>query len=129
MPMNKGSKIPKKEVVQFILKDILKGKKEIFTQKQLAEIIKQNLKKVEPNYTISEKRARSVILEMPDIKILVETRKGKMPEKCPSCSHSLKKIYTKNLKGRKIVIGLKCTKCGYTGKEGNWIPKRYIFKL
>jgi predicted RNA-binding Zn-ribbon protein involved in translation (DUF1610 family) len=129
MPRKKGSKIPKNDVVEFVLKDILKNKKEFYSQDELAKIIRQNLKKVEPGYAVSEKRVRSIILEIPGIRIQVETKKGALPKKCPSCGHTLKKIHTKNLKGRNVLIGLRCLKCGYEGKEGSWTPKRYVFKL
>ncbi len=60
-------------------------------------------------------------------KLVTETRMGGKTEKCPSCYSSLKKIYTKNLKGRKILYKMMCQRCGYSGVNGKFAPKRYKF--
>ena len=69
----------------------------------------------------------SVFSRIPGTRIVTETRRGGKIEKCPSCSSGLKKIYTKNLKGRKILYKMICHKCGYAGTNGRFSPKRYKF--
>jgi predicted RNA-binding Zn-ribbon protein involved in translation (DUF1610 family) len=128
MSKKQGVRIPKKDAVKFIIKDILK-KNSIDSQRQLADLVNKKLKMVEADYSITGKRARFIALEIPKVKLAIETRHGKMPEKCPSCGHGLKKSYMRNLKGKKILFEIKCIKCGYKGHEGSWIPRKYEFML
>lgn len=118
--------IPKKDVVSFLLRERLQGMN-ARSQRELAEILNKRLKKSNPGFAISGARARIIALNTPGIKSRIHTRKGRLPKKCPACSHNLKKTYTKNLKGRRLLLRLSCTKCPYRGSEGNWIPKRYEF--
>ncbi len=120
--------IPKKEIVKFVLKDVLK-KKRIRSQAGLAEALARKLKETEIYYSISPKRARIIAIETPGIRVKIKNRKGKPPKECPACSHKLKKTYTRNLKGRKTLLSLKCSKCSYRGSGSKWIPRRYEFDL
>ena len=119
--------IPKKEVVKFIIKEILQDQK-ISSQAQLAEIISKKLKKGDRNYTISGKRARLLAAEILGVGIFIQTKKGPIPKKCPCCEHRLRKSYIKNLSGRRITVKLSCPKCSYKGSDNRWIPKRYEFE-
>jgi len=125
--MKKGTKLPKKDVVIFVVKEVIQKHKEIGSQREFTELVNSSLKRVDPKLTISGKRLRSLCLGTPNLKLMIETRKGKLRRKCPSCSSSLRKVYTKNLRGRKILYKLVCSRCGYSGKDGKWTPKRYVF--
>jgi predicted RNA-binding Zn-ribbon protein involved in translation (DUF1610 family) len=118
--------IPKKDVVSFILKERLEGKN-ARSQRELAAILNKRLKKNNPGFAISGPRARIIALNTSGVEARIHTRKGRVPKRCPACSHALKKSYTRNLKGRKLLLKLSCTKCPYRGSGGNWIPKRYEF--
>jgi uncharacterized Zn finger protein len=120
--------VPKKEIVQFIVKEVLQERK-ASSQKELARLVNAKLKKVDDSYSVSEKRARLTALDIHGVRVTTSTKSGRIPKKCPSCSHSLKKIYTKNLKGKKLLVRLACAKCGYAGKENKWEPQRYVFEL
>ena len=119
-------KIPKKDRVKPKLLRILK-KRGILTQWELTEILGEDLNTLTRTYSISGKRARQISVEMPDIKILTETRKGDIPKQCPCCDNDLKRFHMKNLYGKKFLFRLLCNKCGYEGKDGKWMPKRYNF--
>ncbi len=121
-------RIPKTDTVQFIIKEVLQERK-VTSQKELADLVNRKLKKVDTAYSISERRARSAALQIAQVKVSTLTKKGQPPKKCPSCGHSLKRIYTKNLKGKKLLVRLVCAKCSYTGKENKWEPQRYSFEL
>lgn len=121
-------RIAKKDTIQFIIKEVLQERK-VSSQKELADLVNQKLKKVDSSYSISEKRARMAALELPQVKVSTSTKKGELPKKCPSCGHSLKRIYMKNLKGKKLLVRLVCAKCSYVGKENRWEPNRYTFEL
>ena len=120
--------VPRKDIVQFIVKEVLQERK-ASSQKELAELVNHKLKKVDESYSVSEKRARLVALNIPGVRVTTFTKKGHLPKKCPSCSHSLKKVYMKNLKGKKLLVRLSCARCGYNGKENRWEPQRYVFEL
>ncbi|MBW1839703.1 MAG: hypothetical protein JRI49_07170 [Deltaproteobacteria bacterium] len=93
----------------------------------MSEKLLKKLRKNSPKYSITGKRAREIAVKTPGIKVVIKTRVGKSPKKCPVCSNRLKKTYTKNLKGKNIILKLSCTKCSYRGKSGKWIPSRYEF--
>jgi len=120
--------VPKKEIVQFIVKEVLQERK-VSSQRELARLVNAKLKKADDSYSVSEKRVRQMALHTPGIRITTSTKSGRMPKKCPSCSHSLKKVYMKNLRGKKLLVRMVCGKCGYTGKENRWEPQRYAFEL
>ncbi|MBN1896343.1 MAG: hypothetical protein JW789_01280 [Candidatus Aenigmarchaeota archaeon] len=119
-------KIPKREVVKFVLKSALHRKK-ASSQDELVGIINTELRKVDSDYSITGKRIRLIAASMPDIRMDVVTRKGRVPPKCPSCGYSLKKSWDRNLRGRKVLRSLKCGRCGYKGTSGRWSPGKYIF--
>ncbi|RLJ06332.1 MAG: hypothetical protein DRP13_03855 [Candidatus Aenigmatarchaeota archaeon] len=121
-------RIPKKEVIEFLIKEIL-SRKNIYSQKELTEELLKELQKTDKEYRITGKRARKIALSLPEVSIKITTKYGSIPELCPVCGSRLKKIHTLNLKGKKVLSKLVCPKCGYQGKQNKWIPKRYEFHL
>jgi predicted RNA-binding Zn-ribbon protein involved in translation (DUF1610 family) len=120
--------VPKKDIVQFIIKEVLQERK-ASSQTELAERVNSKLNKVDSSYSVSEKRVRMVALNIPGIRITTFTKKGRVPGRCPSCGHAVKRIYTKNLKGKKLLLRMACAKCGYAGKQNSWEPQRYAFEI
>ena len=121
-------KFPKSEVVKFVVKSALR-RRTANSQEELVGMVSSELRKVDPMYTIAGKRLRSIIVTMPEVKMSVSVRKGAMRQRCPSCGSGLKKAYTMNLKGRKVLDNMKCAKCGYRGHDGRWEPGKYSFRL
>lgn len=125
--MKKGTKLPKKDVVLFVVKEVMQRHKKINSQSEFTNLINKSLKKVDPKLAISGKRLRVLSLGLPNLKLMIETRKGKPLSRCPSCSKTLQKVYTKNLRGKRMIYKLVCPRCGYSGKNGKFAPKRYLF--
>jgi predicted RNA-binding Zn-ribbon protein involved in translation (DUF1610 family) len=121
-------KFPKSEVVKFVVKSALR-RRTANSQEELVKMVNSELRKVDSQYAITGKRLRSIIVTMPEMKMSVSVRKGVMHQKCPSCGSGLKKAYTMNLKGRKVLDNMKCAKCGYRGHDGKWMPRKYGFRL
>ena len=121
-------KIPKRDVVKFVIKSVL-HRKSAGSQKELVHKVNAELRKVDKGYSISGKRLREIALTIKEVKIEVGVKKGRSPKKCPSCSSSLKKTWDRNLRGRKVLRGLTCHKCGYKGVSGKWAPRKYGFSL
>ncbi len=118
--------IPKKDVVSFLLRETLHAGT-ARSQHELAGMLNKRLRGNCPGYAISDARARSIALSTPGIKVNIHTRKGDIPKRCPACGHALRKTYTKNLKGKRLLLKLSCARCPYRGSGGSWIPGRYEF--
>jgi predicted RNA-binding Zn-ribbon protein involved in translation (DUF1610 family) len=119
-------KIPKKEVVKFVVKAVL-HRQTADSLAELTDLVNEDLKKVDRQYSISGGRLRSIAVSMPEVKVRVETKKGRTPKRCPACSSALRKVWGRNLKGRKVLENLRCPKCGYKGHDGRWLPRQYGF--
>ena len=118
--------IPKNDMVKFFIKETLLHQK-IRSQKEFAEVINKKLSM--SDYVVSGKRIRSLAIEIPGVKMRVNTRKGKQPEEnCPVCNNDIRKVYTQNLIGEKLLLRIQCEKCGYVGKNDRWAPKKYEFE-
>jgi transposase-like protein len=125
--MKSGAKLPTKDVILFVIKEVMQKHKEIDSLKEFTDLVNFRLKMVDSKLCISGQRLKVIFVKIPGTKIVVETRKGKTKDRCPSCSSSLKKVYLKNLKGKKILYKLVCHRCGYSGANGKFSPKRYRF--
>jgi hypothetical protein len=121
-------RIPSKDMVKYIIKETLRNQN-VHSQQELAELVNRKLRVGDQSYSVSQRRAKMLALEMPEVSVKVRTRKGPVPEKCPSCKSDLRKIYTKNLEGRKLLLKMECPMCSYTGKGEKWVPMRYDFNL
>jgi predicted RNA-binding Zn-ribbon protein involved in translation (DUF1610 family) len=119
-------KIPKDEVVKFVVKSVL-HRRTARSQHELIDMVNAELRKVDPEYAIAGKRLRDIVVRMPEVEMRVEIKKGGIPNKCPACGSGLKKVYNRNLKGKKILEYLKCAKCGYVGHDQKWAPRKYQF--
>lgn len=120
--------IPKKEIVKFVLKDVLK-KQKIRSQTRLAQVLGEKLRQSEKQYSITPERARMIAMETRGVRVRIRTKRGRQPRKCPACSHKLKRIYTRNLRGGKVLISMRCTRCSYAGSGKKWTPSRYEFEV
>lgn len=121
-------KIPKRDAVQFVITSVLRGRK-VRSQTEFTLLVNRELRRADPGYAITGKRLREIAISMPGVRIVPLTRKGQVPKKCPACTSSLRKVWTRNLKGRKVVEGLVCPKCSYKGRGGRWSPAKYGFSL
>lgn len=116
------------ELVVNIVKKIFENRKVVRSQEELVKLVRTELSKENPQYSIGTKRLRKIITLMDSIKIEVKSGNSKIQRnRCPVCGGKLKELYTANLKGEKIVVGYVCVKCGYRMKTRNEVPKRYHF--
>jgi|YNPNPStandDraft_1061719.scaffolds.fasta_scaffold160428_1 DNA-directed RNA polymerase subunit F len=113
------------EIKEAIIKVLKKGKVE--SQDELYTKVKKFVKTL----SIKPERLRLIASEIPEVNVIVETKKGmlKVPDICPSCHTELTKIKAKNLCGEVVVVGLKCEKCKYYGSIRDFAPFRYRFEL
>ena len=110
--------IPKKDIVKFFIKETLLHQK-VHSQREFTDIINSKL----------SRRIRDIALEIPGVRVKVDTRKGSPPESsCPVCEKRLRRVYTKNLRGEKLLLRMQCEGCGYVGRGDKWTPKKYEFE-
>ncbi len=117
---------PKEEVVKFLVRGILNSRP-VESQGELSGLVNAELRRGDSDFTITGKRLRLIAIRMPRVRVLVSLKKGRIPKRCPCCFSGTGKIYAKNLKGKSILVGLKCRRCSYRGSEGKWVPRRYGF--
>lgn len=121
-------KIPKRDAVQFVITSVLRGRR-AKSQTEFTLLVNSELRRADPSYAITGRRLREIAVSMPGVRIVPLTRKGSAPKKCPACYSSLRKVWTKNLKGKKVMEGLVCPRCGYKGTSGKWSPAKYGFSM
>lgn len=118
-------KVAKDDVISFLIKEILQ-ERTVSSQRELASIINEKLRKSDSKYSVSAKRVRRIAVET-NAKINAVTKRGSIPKRCPSCNRPLKKMFMKNLLGKKFLFSIRCQKCGFAGKNGKFAPLRYEF--
>jgi transposase-like protein len=126
----KDRKIPKKEKVKGLVKKIVYWYKKVGSQEELAELTLRELRRENKKYTLSPTRAKRIALEIPEIEVKAKTKKSislRKIEKCPICESEIREIKVKNLLGKFIRIGYKCTKCGYESDLEAFMPMKYSF--
>jgi len=119
-------KRPKGDVVRFVLKSIL-HRRTARSLDELTALANAELRKVDPQYSLGGKRLREIAATMPEVRIRTAVRKGGHPGRCPVCGSPLRKAFTRNLKGRRIVQHMGCPKCGFRGSDERWLPRKYEF--
>lgn len=117
---------PRQDVVKFLIREVLNSRP-VDSQEEFSGLVRTELRKSDPGLAIAGKRLRMIALKTPGVRVLVSLKRGRVPKKCPCCFSGLRKIYTRNLKGQKILAGLRCRRCSYKGSDNKWLPKKYGF--
>jgi transposase-like protein len=123
-------KIPPKEIVVDTIKKVLSSRKIVESQEELASLVEKELKKINKDYVVRPTRVKRVALEIQEIEVKAKTRKSiglQKIDKCPICGSEVKEMKVKNLLGKEIVVGYKCSKCGYESDLEAFLPMKYIF--
>jgi transposase-like protein len=123
-------KIPSKEMVANAIKKVLSSRKIVESQEELTSLVEKELQKINKDYVVGATRVKRIALEIPEIEVKAKTKKSlglQKIDKCPICGSEVKEIKVKNLLGKDIVIGYKCSKCGYVSDLEAFLPMRYIF--
>lgn len=122
-------KIPPKDMVISIMKEVLKRRRVISTLRELWSLVISNLRKINKKFVITPQRIKRLALQTSGIEVKVKTRKGGKSKinSCPLCGSDLISIYSKNLLGKKIHTGYKCKKCSFKTGMKTSVPKKYIF--
>ncbi len=125
-------KIPRSDFVIHAIKEVLKRRKIVQSQDDLCYLVLRKLKRFDPEFVLSPRRVKNIVIKIPNIEIKAKTKRiPRMTklEKCPVCKKKIGKIYGKNLLNKKIQIGYICRRCGYTTDLESFMPMKYIFIL
>ena len=123
-------KIPPKKIVVEAIKRVLILRKIVESQEELASLVQGELKRIDKEYVVGPTRVKRIALEIPEIEIKAKTKKSivlQRIDKCPICDSEIEEKRIKNLVGKEIVIGYKCSKCGYESDLEAFLPMKYIF--
>jgi hypothetical protein len=125
-------KIAEESRVSETIKEVVGRRLRVESQEELAELVLKKLKKEDKRYSLSPIRVKRIALKIPEIEVKAKTKRTlKLPkiDKCPVCEGSIGPVKIKNLLNREIVIGYKCTACGYESDLEAFMPMKYIFIL
>ncbi|MBX8632202.1 MAG: hypothetical protein J9259_06770 [Thermoplasmata archaeon YP2-bin.285] len=102
----------------------------INSQRKLGELVRQRIKDIQNDYSVSDRRVRMVAIakNLVDLELKYkEGGEGKLPHKCPICGSKLKRLKNMTIYGGTVTLGYSCSNCRYwTGLRKN-IPSRYVF--
>jgi len=124
------SKRVKRERLIEEIKYILSTRFKVESQHELTGLILKRLKKEDKSYTLSPTRVKRVALDIPEIEVKAKTKKNVKLQKitvCPVCESKIEPLKVKNLMKKDIIIGYRCTKCGYESDLEAFMPMKYIF--
>ena len=128
----KDRKIAEESKVMEAIREIVGKRLKVESQEELAELVLRKLKKEDKSYSLSPIRVKRIALKIPEIEVKAKTKKAlKLPkiDKCPICESEIKPVKIKNLVNKEIVVGYKCSSCGYESDLEAFMPMKYIFIL
>ena len=124
--------IPPEEDVIEATKKIMEERGIVNSQKKLHGLVVKELKKMAPDFKLSEERLRIIALSMDSISIDIYTRESEEEsislEECPVCYGEMKQVRNETIYGWKVTLGKVCKNCPYWTGRKKKIPTRYVFK-
>ncbi|MBI1978900.1 MAG: hypothetical protein HYS62_02430 [Candidatus Aenigmarchaeota archaeon] len=123
-------KIPSKEKLTQIVKQVLSQHLKVNSQEELSRLVLKRLKRENKDYVVSPVRVKRIALDMPKIEVKAKTKKAVRLQKinhCPVCHSKIEPLEVKNLAERKVLIGYQCTKCAYQSDLESFLPMKYAF--
>lgn len=112
------------------VKQIVRTRLRVESQEELASLVLRRLKREDKKYSLSPIRAKRVALSIPEVEVKAKTKKTlRLPkiDRCPVCENDIEPVKIKNLLNREIVVGYRCTVCGYESDLEAFMPMKYSF--
>jgi len=123
-------RIPHFEVLAEVIREVLRGRPTVSSQRKLTELVLRKLKEIDADYTASEERIRRVAIDSGVAKIEIHCREGEersRQSRCPVCCSKMRRIRNETIFGGTVTLGYKCTRCPYWTGLKRRIPVRYVF--
>lgn len=123
-------KLPTDEEVADAIRRAVARHGVVNSQRKLTELVRKELKTLDPDFTIAEERVRMMAINKGLVKISINARDT--PAKtssstCPVCSKRMKHIKNLTVYGGSVDLGYRCPRCGYWTGLKSRRPTRYIF--
>ncbi len=123
-------KIPSKEKLTQIVKQVLSSHLKVNSQDELSRLVLGRLKRENKDYVVSPVRVKRIALNISEIEVKAKTKKTVRLQKinnCPICHSKIEPLEVKNLADRKVLIGYQCTECAYQSDLEAFMPMKYSF--
>jgi len=125
-------KLPSDDEIVDAIRRALSRRGIVNSQRKLAELVRKELKSMDPDFTIAEERVRMIAINRGLAKISMNARDTTTKTSssvCPVCSKRMKHIKNLTVYGGSVDLGYRCPRCGYwTGLKARR-PTRYFFSL
>lgn len=124
-------KRPTDKTIVSAIKSVLSKHKLIDSQETFTDLINEELRKINPEFSVGTERARILAITHPDVVVEVDTKRSPnvdVIDVCPCCNKELHPKFGKNLYGEKVILGFFCKTCGYNGTPEFKDPMRYRFR-
>jgi len=120
---------PADEDVRRAARRLVRGGKAAFaSQARFRDALVASLRRDDPIAVISGRRLRSLLIDVPGVRISVRyTERTSAPPltACPVCGSELKPIRNQTLSGDSVVLGQRCVRCDYWTHRTRRVPVRY----
>jgi len=117
------------EVIEAI-RDALRRHGVISSQKKMTELTLKELRRHDPDYTVSEQRVRRLAIQNDLATIEIygrDTAEKTRAGACPVCGAKTSKIRNLTVYGGTVTTGYKCGVCGYWTGLRQRVPTLYVF--
>jgi len=117
------------EIVEAI-KDALRRHGVINSQRKFSDLVLRELRRHDPDYSVSEARIRQIALSRGLVTIEIRTRESHEKTSagaCPVCGEKPGRIRNLTVYGGTVTRGYKCSNCGYWTGLKRRVPTLYIF--
>jgi uncharacterized protein with PIN domain len=125
-------KLPEDEEVSNAIKRVLSRRGLVNSQRKLTELVRRELKSMDPDYAVTEERVRKLAIEGGLAKISINARDTGIKTSsstCPVCGRRMEHIKNLTVYGGSVDLGYRCSKCTYWTGVKTRRPTRYVFSL
>jgi predicted RNA-binding Zn-ribbon protein involved in translation (DUF1610 family) len=112
------------------IEHVLKRRGFVNSNEELCYLALRRLKRSDKDFVVSPERVRRVAMGIPEVEIKVKTKSmgnRKKLKECPVCGNNVKRTFRKNLSGRRVHTGYKCSKCDFRCGLDSTVPMKYRF--
>ena len=107
---------------------VFRENREVGSQRSLRALVLEHLRKKDEGYTLSEDRVRRLAARLGFRVLVLKRASRRKARRCYVCGGELKAVKARDLYGAEVVVGRKCTLCGFRMDRDNLVPRRYIFR-
>lgn len=123
-------RVPTAEVLSAAVAAAIKDMNIVGSQRRLTCLVREELRRIDPRYGVTEERVRRMAINARLVKVMVESRdtgKRKRVTTCPVCGSRLKRVRNRTITGGTVTIGKKCPLCPFRMGTTRRVPVRYTF--